>query len=308
MNHSLANDTIQTESTSGLKSARMVNSSLIKTSLFSSCISLILIGGFVVREEYFWNAEEGLGYWLGVVGASCMLLLLIYPLRKRYAMFSRSMTVSRWFKLHMALGIIGPTLILLHCNFSYGSFNSNIALISMLLMVSSGLVGRFIYSKIHRGLYGKRLSLTQLKSDKQNLLNDINKHIPNTQIADDIVNILCQFEIHVSRPASIAGNIYRILTLSIKTRNQHRVINKKISTLRQLLIEKSATDKKLDMQHERNLNSLKTMTRRYLGLVRQTAELGFYERLFSLWHLLHLPIFGLLIIAASLHVYAVHNY
>jgi hypothetical protein len=42
--------------------------------------------------------------------------------------------------------------------------------------------------------------------------------------------------------------------------------------------------------------------------VRNTATLGVYERLFALWHVLHVPLFILLVITAIIHVVAVHLY
>ena len=43
-------------------------------------------------------------------------------------------------------------------------------------------------------------------------------------------------------------------------------------------------------------------------LMRQVATFSLYERLFSLWHIFHMPLFLLLIISALVHVLAVHMY
>ena len=42
--------------------------------------------------------------------------------------------------------------------------------------------------------------------------------------------------------------------------------------------------------------------------VRRAATLGVYERLFSLWHVLHVPLFVILVLTAIIHVVAVHLY
>ena len=47
---------------------------------------------------------------------------------------------------------------------------------------------------------------------------------------------------------------------------------------------------------------------RYLKQVRKTAHLSFFERLFSLWHILHLPFFFMLMISAVVHILAVNMY
>jgi len=45
-----------------------------------------------------------------------------------------------------------------------------------------------------------------------------------------------------------------------------------------------------------------------LQTMRRALEFDAYERLFSLWHVLHLPLFFMLVIAGIVHVIAVHVY
>ena len=40
----------------------------------------------------------------------------------------------------------------------------------------------------------------------------------------------------------------------------------------------------------------------------RVAQFSTYERVFALWHLLHLPFVYLLLITALFHVFAVHAY
>jgi hypothetical protein len=48
--------------------------------------------------------------------------------------------------------------------------------------------------------------------------------------------------------------------------------------------------------------------RAYVGTVRQVARFGMYERIFALWHAIHLPLCVLLFTAAAVHVVAVNMY
>ena len=45
-----------------------------------------------------------------------------------------------------------------------------------------------------------------------------------------------------------------------------------------------------------------------LGATRRVVEFDAFERLFSLWHALHLPLFLMLLVAGFVHVAAVHLY
>jgi hypothetical protein len=58
----------------------------------------------------------------------------------------------------------------------------------------------------------------------------------------------------------------------------------------------------------RRLRELGTLLQEYLAAVDKAAALAFYERLFALWHVLHVPLFVLLIFAAAVHVVGVHLY
>jgi hypothetical protein len=46
----------------------------------------------------------------------------------------------------------------------------------------------------------------------------------------------------------------------------------------------------------------------YLTGVQRVAQFSGYERLFSLWHILHVPLVWMLVLSAIAHVIAVHAY
>lgn len=135
--------------------------------LFSLSVVAVLYFGWSIRDQGHLSAELGLGYALGIAGASLMLLLLLYPLSKRTHRMRRWVHTRHWFRMHMIFGILGPALIVLHSGFSLDSTNGSVALISMLAVAASGIVGRYFYTKIHHGLYGRRANLEELKLDSE---------------------------------------------------------------------------------------------------------------------------------------------
>jgi hypothetical protein len=42
--------------------------------------------------------------------------------------------------------------------------------------------------------------------------------------------------------------------------------------------------------------------------VQRTAQFSTYERLFSIWHAVHIPFLGMLVLTAVVHVVVVHFY
>jgi hypothetical protein len=277
-------------------------------SFFTLAVMAALYFGWTARNEYLLTAESGLGYALGIIGGSMMLLLLIYPLRKRFyhsAIFIFS--TKNWFKLHMMLGVLGPLLILYHANFSLGSTNSNVALGSMLLMVASGLIGRYIYGKIHYGLYGKKVHLQELINHQ--LL--AGKQLDDDQADEAILISEALIErLHASERSLVGrkglfGNLSRVFTLGLSTRFSYWILVRRLrkdqlNNKRYMCLSRA--------ERRQQLKPVRLHIASHLSTVRKISGLIFYERLFSLWHMLHLPIFFMLIITGFVHVYAVHAY
>ena len=62
------------------------------------------------------------------------------------------------------------------------------------------------------------------------------------------------------------------------------------------------------LQSGRGAQNVRDLGHDFFETVRRTAEFAFYDRLLRLWHLLHLPLFFVLVAAAILHIVAVHMY
>ena len=86
-----------------------------------------------------------------------------------------------------------------------------------------------------------------------------------------------------------------------------------IAHLFHFLIKKELREQAVTSEAIRNnVRNLRRTANNYardqIRLMRQVAQLAIYERLFSLWHLFHMPLFILLVISALAHVLAVHMY
>jgi hypothetical protein len=128
-------------------------------------ISATLVAGWFNRENAFLAPSQGLGYGLGIAGASMIAAVLLYPLRKRIKFMRNWARLAHWFRWHMVFGCLGPTLVVVHARFDARSANGFMALASMLVVAASGIVGRYLYARIHRGLYGAKLEASELLND-----------------------------------------------------------------------------------------------------------------------------------------------
>jgi hypothetical protein len=266
-------------------------------------LALLICVGYLLRDLGIITPEDGLGYWLGIVGGSLMLALLLYPLRKRLRILHFLGPTKQWFRMHMAFGLIGPLLILYHCNFQLGSINSQVALYCMILVAGSGIIGRHFYARIHRGLYGKKTSLRELQedlsesTDKKNGLATLMPHLVTRleQMATELQGCRVTQSLGIGRSLRWTfTHTFTHISLLLTARRELKVAAQKSAVV--------ARD------HQRLSRIASKYIRDYMSLIGRVAQFSLYERLFALWHILHLPIFLLMIVSALFHVLAVHMY
>jgi hypothetical protein len=270
---------------------------------FASATAATLVFAWIEREEGYLTADSGTGYWLGIAGAGIMLMLFAYPLRKRLRALHRIGRVANWFRFHMVFGIIGPTLVVLHTNFKLGSLNSRLALFTMLLVVASGIVGRYLYAKVHRGLYGKHVELRDVLDDILEVTHHLGTHLfTHPRIQEEL-------ERHVpkitSEPSSFLTSFVSAATAGPRTRASHRRIMREI---RKSLSSRNARYSSTRRQRRAELREIDNQLRIFFAAARKAERFAFFETLFGMWHHFHLPLFILLALTVTIHIIAVHLY
>jgi cytochrome c biogenesis factor len=153
--------------------------------LWLAFVTCILIGagyGLVA----FWTREipaasEFFGHTLGIIGFILMLLTeTFYSIRKR----SRSAALGRmstWLKFHIYMGLVGPFMVLLHSSWKFNGLAGATTLLTAIIVIS-GFIGRYIFTRIPRTLDGLEIegTLTQeaLKRARQMMSLWHTVHIP----------------------------------------------------------------------------------------------------------------------------------
>lgn len=266
-------------------------------------LALAIASGYLLRDLGYITPESGVGYWLGIIGGSMMLALLLYPLRKRIRILQVLGPTRHWFRMHMAFGLVGPLLILYHCNFQLGSVNSKVALYCMLLVAGSGIIGRHFYARIHRGLYGRKTSLRELQQD---LVSSVDKSHGLATLMPKLVARLDGManDLHGCQVTQTLG-----ISRSLRWTFTHHITHFSLwLTARRELKHAAESSSVVARDRQRLSRSTSKFIRDYMSLVGRVAQFSFYERLFALWHILHLPIFLLMVLSALFHVLAVHMY
>ena len=187
----------------------------------------------------------------------------------------------------MVFGIVGPALVILHSNFNLGSLNSQVALFSMLFVAGSGFIGRFLYKRIYRGMSGRKRDAAQMRADATEMWPLLLSHADH---AERIETKLHDFEgRYLKENPSLVSTVVRRFTAPGAVRRLKRELHDHLSF-------SGASDRA-------NLNA---GIESYFRAVQRAQRFVLYERMFALWHLLHLPLFLVLFAAAILHIVAVH--
>lgn len=253
--------------------------------------------GWVIKPS------TGAGYYLGLAGGVMMLLMLLYPLRKHAAWARNWGPLRYWFMLHMLFGIAGPTMVLFHSTFHVKSLNAGVALYSMLLVAGSGIIGRFIYQRIHQGLYGRKSNLEELQQavdTKQEKVNLVVMEVP--EISERLKHFR---DIVVTQKGSFLVRVWRFMTTGWRRRRLEKYSRRE---LQRAVVELAKTQGWDKAQQSWHYHEALTNVKDYLEAVLAAAQFTAYERLFRLWHILHTPFVWLLGISGIVHVIAVNMY
>jgi hypothetical protein len=269
---------------------------------FVALVVVLCLGWSFPTERYI-TPTRGFGYALGIIGGSLMLVLLLYSARKHFSWLRFLGPTPAWFRFHMVLGILGPLCILFHSNFNTGAANSNVALFCMLTVAGSGFIGRYLYAHIHYGLYGRKLQLGELQASASGLreLSGSVSFLPD---------LVTRLEVAEQRLLACESRFFLLgfLTPVVVRFAAIKARWKLYRYIRRGLRSGAGTSAVTAAESKRLCRTADAYIDKRLAATQRVAEFEGYERLFSLWHALHIPLIFMLIVAAVVHVIAVNVY
>ena len=159
-------------------------------------VGLLIGGAFLVagREYYVLPLAErafsplhdefapsGLvGQGLGIFGTLMILFGVVsYGARKRIRALARFGKLRDWLNFHIFLCLLGPFLIVLHTTFKFGGLVA-IAFWSMVLVVSSGVFGRWVYVWIPKTNNGHFLTRDAIRERLRELIRGLSVELNMT--------------------------------------------------------------------------------------------------------------------------------
>jgi len=222
------------------------------------------------HPHHHWFKPSGIyGQGLGIVGTLMIIFgVAIYIARKRYNFLSKYIRLKYLLEFHIFLCTLGPILILFHTAFKFGGIVS-IAFWSMVAVVLSGVIGRFIYIQIPRTIEGRALSLSEVKNMKTDLTDVLSNKF---KLENNIIQLIVSF----TNEQDISNN-YKT------TRNLRKELNK------------------INLPKKERISIL-NMVKNEMSLSRKTGRLETMHRLFKYWHVAHMPFALIMLIIVIIHV------
>lgn len=248
-----------------------------------SYYSLSIDQRFFHSEHQSLKPSGQIGHGLGIIGSFMMLLgVTTYMLRKRVRRFSRLGILKYWLEFHIFLCTLGPIFILYHTSFKFGGLVA-VSFWSMVAVVLSGVVGRYIYIQIPRTIEGREMNLNEINQIKDELRQ---KLVTGSAMNEDTLEEILQAV--KMRPDRSGGNM---LNRTIDKFKFELEIKRKV---KQILRHHQVTGK--------NYSEVVGLITEEIKLNRKIDRLISMQNFFKYWHIAHLPFALLMLIIMLIHI------
>jgi hypothetical protein len=225
-----------------------------------------------------------IGHGLGIAGTTMMLLIFLYPLRKRSKILQKIGTQAQWLQVHIVLGIAGPLLVTLHSTGKLGGLVA-IAFYSMWAIVASGFFGRYLYAKIPRTVQGNKMTLKEIEGQLAKLVEAVRMSERREEVLERIEGFLAHSRRQEGGLMRALGRLFiEDLQLPLNLYRIWRIVG---------------TDRALSLRRRFQVSRLVLRQRRVLD---KLAVLDASQQLFSYWHIFHKPFTVMTFVIVSLHV------
>jgi len=205
---------------------------------------------------------------LGVAGFALLVVPVIYAVRKRWRRLARAGSMRAWLEIHIFCGIVGPALVTFHTAFKFNGLVS-VAYWSMMAVMLSGFVGRYLYVRMPRTIRGVELSHDQIHARIDQLTQDLASVTSDGGLPDRLRMIADAPGGLARRPGAIRRRVRRDLAAA-------GVRHSRAAAIADALAERAQ-------------------------LSRRLTQLNRTRTLFSAWHVFHQPLVYVMFAIAAVH-------
>ena len=130
-----------------------------RSALLLGLVCLTILSAFVLEYALTATPSRPFGHTqtahvVGWIGLGIIGLTFGYPLKRWW--HPNQVWPKRWFQVHIVSGILGPLIIFVHAGVHFHAWVPILALITMVLVVVSGIVGQALHYWVFQLLYERR--------------------------------------------------------------------------------------------------------------------------------------------------------
>src|ERR1039458_9298004 len=226
-----------------------------------------------------------LGKALGIAGTVMLLLIYLYPLRKKWKWLAKKGKTKNWLDYHILMGLAAPVLITFHSAFKLRGI-AGLAYWSMIAVVISGIVGRYLYNRIPRKLGEAEMSLDEMEKLKAELTVQIEAQ--NVLSRDELNRLLVLPSTDEVQRLPLLKALWLVISLDVR---------------RWIAIGRLRLDAAAHVKNHRDLLAILGVVKKQAALSKDVLFLSKIRQLFRLWHIVHRPFSYALAILAVLHIF-----
>ncbi|HMK39757.1 MAG TPA: hypothetical protein VK569_10475 [Bacteroidota bacterium] len=227
-----------------------------------------------------------LGQGYGIIGTLMITTgVILYTSRKRWRAMANLGRIRSWLEFHIFLCLLGPLLVVYHTTFKIGGLVA-VSFWSMAAVVLSGVIGRYFYVQIPKGIHGNELSSQELVKENDKIAEALRRQFG---LDADLLKLIDDAALP-SRPVAEMG-LMEVISFFILTDLTRR------SRLRALFEKLQRRGLKGQM-----ISRIRVMASRRITLTRRIAFLQQFKRIFHYWHVVHLPFSIVMFVILSIHV------
>jgi hypothetical protein len=230
------------------------------------------------------SGSQGHGY--GVIGTLMILTgVTVYSGRKRFRMFAQVGKIRYFLEFHIFLCLVGPILVVYHTSFRIGGLVA-VSFWSMVAVVASGVIGRYLYTQIPKGLAGNELSM----ADLMKLREELGRRLKSTGGASDaVLQMVDVIGMPPRDPSQMSlWEVLRFFVVNDLTRRSR--MHELAQTLKRAGQPPAAVRAFTSLASQRAI------------LTRRIALLQKFREIFHYWHIIHLPFSTIMFIILFVHV------
>jgi hypothetical protein len=226
------------------------------------------------------------GHGLGIVGTALIVFgVVMYSGRKRLRLLHEVGKIKYYLEVHIFLCLLGPGLVLYHTTFKFGGLVA-VSFWSMMAVVASGVLGRYFYVQLPKGIQGNELSEGELAKEHAGLGEELKTQYG---LSEDIIQKIDK----LAQPPKSVTAMSLLETLNFFIINDLTRRSKLQSVF-------SALETKALPQDV--LARLNQVARHRMMLTRRIAFLQKFRQLFYYWHVIHLPFALVMFVILCIHV------